>query len=180
VPHPVDALLNLVDELHLAVRDDEAATIDVARGNIVMAARDLFAAGVAEGRANLDEATKLAAVHAYELGVTEGRRDVYDKEVAAYNKGFNAGCLGDKDQPFALGVAEGRRQAVGRLVGEFQAEATEHRRRYSASRHEGDPAGDLRALHVAVGLESARNMAQRRLLADGPWTPVEAPGEPRG
>lgn len=47
VPPPVDALLNLVDELYQA---DEAAAIDVARGNIVMAARDLWRAGVAEGR----------------------------------------------------------------------------------------------------------------------------------
>lgn len=50
VPPPVDALLNLVDELHSAVRDDDSNAIDRARGNIVMAVRDMYAAGVADGR----------------------------------------------------------------------------------------------------------------------------------
>lgn len=91
-------------------------------------------------------------------------------EAAVMGKRINAA--------FEEGVAAGRRQATEVFVGECQAAATEHRRLYRPGPPppaglEDDRPRDRRSLHVAIGLEQARDMARRRLLTDGPWEPAE-------
>lgn len=81
---------------------------------------------------------------------------------------------------YARGISEGRRQATERFISECEANAAEYRRRYRL----GPPPStglvderprDLRSLHIGIGMKLARDLAQHRLLADGPWEPTEQP-----
>lgn len=82
---------------------------------------------------------------------------------------------------YERGIAEGRRQATERFIGECSAAASGHRRAYRPGPppHPPGTVDDrprvLRSLHIAIGLELARNMASHRLLADGPWEPASCP-----
>jgi hypothetical protein len=88
VAPPVDALLERVERVayfaHRAARAEIAAdavkaeqynaSYRIALGHVAADLRALWAAGVEEGRQQLEQAEKLAALHGYELGVEEGRR----------------------------------------------------------------------------------------------------------
>jgi hypothetical protein len=83
-------------------------------------AYDLWDAGVEEGRQRLEHAEKTAALHAYELGVAEGRRQAAEAIRAADTSGWPGGRGGDVDdcQDLAAKVAEaGRRQATEERTG---------------------------------------------------------------
>lgn len=195
VPPPVDALLNLVDELGQASHalgvaaerwsevDMAAATAerDVARGNIVMAVRDLWAAGVEEGRrqrdaeihANVFTSARLAAAEAGFGPAPESVTVSYERRASAYEEGiYDAGITEGRRlldetaataaaHAYELGIAEGRRQATEERTEEVERlqALLDHAEQYARDLQDGG--------YVPLAMDEADYAEETAERADG-------------